>query len=192
MFGFRQSLRQRFAPPVRPRSFSVESLESRELFSVEGTNALLDLTAMHTNSSSGALVIDSTPTLRLATTATTLAAPTLPLVRRNYLGDAFDHKNVKLALVVKIRKQDNRGTYASLRGDIRLATPEPNIYFMSITYGKLRTNLHVDFQFSGNGMTGTISGKVSSSGSQIKGNYSTTGTYNSSGTFVIKKVVGIG
>src|SRR5690242_12708615 len=185
------------------RSF-FEPLESRQLLSAGSTSELLDFTGQNTygsgtlelvNSAATSSLTNNSLTMNYATlaTATATATPALPNMKRNYLGDAFDQKHVKLALVIKIRKQDNRGSYASLRGDVRIGTPVPiQILFTSITYGKLRSNLHVDFQFSGNGISGTISGKVSSSGSQIKGAYVTTGSYKSSGTFVINKAVGIG
>jgi hypothetical protein len=185
--------------PISPR-VRVESLESRQLLSSAYISELLDLTgaALDGNSvmfaSTNSMVDSNSSVTRFAAPAAiTAAAPILPNVKRNYMGDAFDQKGVKLALVIKIRKQENRGTYASLRGDVRFATPNPiQILFTSITYGKLRSNLHVDFQFSGSNITGTISGKVSSSGSQIKGVYTTSGAYKSSGTFKINKVVGIG
>jgi hypothetical protein len=183
------------------RRSMIEPLESRQLLSSTATSELLDFTAGSTTSAAGTLALtnsssitNNTLTVNYGTLATTTpAAPVLPNVKRNYLGDAFDQKHVKLALVIKIRKQENRGSYASLRGDVRIGTPSPiQILFTSITYGKLRSNLRIDFQFSGNGISGTISGKVYPSGSQIKGGYVTTGSYKSSGTFVINKAVGIG
>jgi len=184
------------------RHASIESLESRQLLSSAYVSDLLDLTTGSSiDNAAGSLALSSgtyTSTATINSSALTSSsllstAPVLPNVKRNYMGDAFDSKGTKLALVIKIRKEDNRGSYASLRGDVRLGTPVPiQILFTSITYGKLRTNLHVDFQFSGSGINGTISGKVSSSGSQIKGVYATSGAYKSSGTFTINKVVGIG
>jgi hypothetical protein len=200
---------RRWSNPARPsspaasaiaRAPRLETLESRQLLSSESTSLLLDYSAAAGGANTSGAVLSTasltktaTATLTLAASTTAAVAPTLPNVRRNYLGDAFDQKNTKLALVIKIRKQENRDGYASLRGDIRLGTPEPvQIYFTSITYGKLRPNLHVDFKFSGSLISGSISGKVSASGSQIKGTYSVTGSIKSSGTFKVNKVTGIG
>src|SRR5690349_6536262 len=106
------------------RSF-FEPLESRQLLSAGSTSELLDFTGQNTyrsgtlelvNSAATSSLTNNSLTMNYATLATATATPALPNMKRNYLGDAFHQKHVKLALVIKIRIQDNRGSYASLRG----------------------------------------------------------------------------
>lgn len=164
------------------RHTAIESLESRQFLSA---SELVDSIRSAVVDSGG---LTQSSQLSQPVQFTTLAVapkPSLPLVRRNYLGIAVNKAKVQTALVFKIRKQDSRG---SLRGEVRIAPTRPiSIYITSITYGKVRANHAITLKFSGNGLSGTVTGKVNDSGSQITGTYSITGQYTDKGTFKVKK-----
>ncbi len=147
----------------------IEPLEDRRLLSASGTSAtdVPPLTA---------------PFLQTATLAT------LPNVKRTYSGTYRDGSLV-VQVTLKIRKQDSRG---SLRGTFTAVTNLYGTVTGEITYGKVQSNLRVRITIEGTidkkSYTATIFAKASTSGSQIKGDFSFSGLgFSTDGPFLVKK-----
>src|SRR4051812_31004149 len=121
MFGRSPSGPDIHAASSRPTH--VETLEARQLLSTT-VDVLNPISADGaTIPSQGLGAADMMTTSALAPVATAAATtPPVPIVRRNYIGTAVSTKHVEAALVLKIRKQDARG---SLRGDVRFANASP-------------------------------------------------------------------
>jgi hypothetical protein len=193
----------------------IESLEGRRLLSASETAIDLGLTDIDLKPGEhtavlvpGAQVINdgsaselhptvTQPTVSGSQSITLVETVGLPALVRTYSGTYSDPRNgVSANVRMTIRRQVDRGGYASLRGSFSAVIPGVGTIGGEITYGKARPapNLHVDISaqgsFQGMSYTVTINGKASASGSQIKGNFTfTSSAGTSSGTVLVTKVV---
>ncbi len=134
---------------------------------------------------SGTSTIQETMSSRAVTFA-------IPNVKRVY---KFHYENSTTGLIadmtLRIRKQDDRDTYAALRSTIDIVTNQFGTIHGDGTYGKIRDNLRVNLTMVGTEppFTATITGKASTSGSQIKGQLDITGAVTMSIPFQFNKFV---
>lgn len=122
------------------------------------------------------------------------AADPLPNIRRTYTGSYSDDTGLTASFTLVIRKEQEReaGAYASLKGTIDIVTNRFGNLHGDMTYGKIRAgNLRVNITLTGTTppFTFTINAKASTSGSQLKGTFATTGAFVVSGNFLVKKFV---
>ncbi|CAN5675490.1 hypothetical protein BH09PLA1_BH09PLA1_27480 [soil metagenome] len=118
----------------------------------------------------------------------------LPNIKRTYTGTFSDNTGLTASFTLVIRKEEVRdgGSYAALRGTLDVVTNQFGNLHADMTYGKIRaSNLRVNITLTGTvpAFTFTINAKASTSGSQIKGEFNTTGAVTLAGTFLVKKFV---
>lgn len=165
---------------------TIETLEPRRLLSCAADLGLTDTPPGFAG--------ESTPFISrpLYGPITRSATPTLPNLVRTYKG-SFDESTSGLHadFTLRIRKEQVRDTYASLKGELDVVTNKFGTLHGDMTYGKVRENLRVNITCTGTAppFTFTINAKASTSGSQIKGEFNTTGSFVVSGTFLVAKFV---
>src|SRR5262245_22813828 len=166
-----------------PSGAKLESLESRRLLSV---GSLIDLIDAPEFSMPVARMygVVSQPPMMYGTTR-----GTIPTIRRTYSG-AF---NITTPIAVSgtfklvVRKEESRGTFASLRGTLDVQTNQFGNLHGDMTYGKIRDNWRINMNFTGTAppFTAVVTGKSNSTGSQLKGQITVTTTQVFTTTFVL-------
>ena len=167
---------------------TAELLESRRFLSLACDVGLTE-PVVQSPIQAEAVSMNLTPVLTGTTT------PGIPLVRRTYTGTYTDpSQNFTITYTLKIRKQEDRGTFAALRRTFTGTSNKYGDFTGEITSGKVQPNTRLRTTivgtYIGYPFTATVFAKASPSGSQIKGDFSIDGVlFDTAGSTLMKKSV---
>ena len=169
-----------------------ESLESRSLLSAGYNIDLVDATAMRGGGINSMITRERGHSGGLAYAPLTgmVTHATIPNIRRTYSG-SFSLGTLTGTFKMVVRKEDNRGTFAALRGTLDINTNLYGAIHGDMTYGKIRDNDRINMTFTGTNpaFTEVITGKSNTTGSQLKGHLDFTGSFTFAVDFTLSKVV---